>query len=149
MLIERQCNHEEVNRWYRIADVCLVTSLHDGMNLVAKEFAAARDDEDGVLVLSKFTGAAVELRDALIVNPYDVAEVGEAIHRGLDMRREERRVRMQEMRKQVMEHNIYRWAAMILGDLRDVRLENPESAETYPGSSADSVVSIDPYRKMA
>ena len=87
VLIERQCNHEEVNRWYRAADLCLVTSLHDGMNLVAKEFVAARDDEDGVLVLSKFTGAAVELRDALMVNPYDIAGVAEAIHRGLDMDR--------------------------------------------------------------
>ena len=149
MLIDRQCNHEEVNRWYRVADVCLVTSLHDGMNLVAKEFAAARDDEDGVLVLSKFAGAAVELRDALIVNPYDIAEVSEAIHRGLDMPREERRLRMQEMRKQIVEHNIYRWAAMIFGDLRDVRLENPEAVETYFGPSADTVISIDPYRKMA
>jgi trehalose 6-phosphate synthase len=149
VLIDRHCNHEEVNRWYRIADVCLVTSLHDGMNLVAKEYVAARDDEDGVLVLSKFTGAAVELRDALIVNPYDVAEVGEAIHRGLDMPREERRQRMQEMRKQVMEHNIYRWAAMILGDLRDVRLENPDASETYTGPSSETVISIDPYRKMA
>ena len=149
VLIDRQCNHEEVNRWYRVADVCLVTSLHDGMNLVAKEFVAARDDEDGVLVLSKFTGAAVELRDALIVNPYDVAEVGEAIHRGLDMPREERRLRMQEMRKQVMEHNIYRWAAMILGDLRDVRLESPDAGEPYAGTSGETVISIDPYRKMA
>ena len=75
VLIDRQCSHEEVNRWYRVADICLVTSLHDGMNLVAKEYVAARDDEDGVLVLSKFTGAAVELRDALMVNPYDIAEV--------------------------------------------------------------------------
>ena len=90
VLIERQCSHDEVKRWYRAADLCLVTSLHDGMNLVAKEFVAARDDEDGVLVLSKFTGAAVELRDATIVNPYDIAEVGEAIHRGLEMTREER-----------------------------------------------------------
>ncbi len=147
VLIERHCNHEEVNRWYRIADVCLVTSLHDGMNLVAKEFVAARDDEDGVLVLSKFTGAAVELRDALIVNPYDIAEVAEAIHRGLDMPREERRIRMQQMRKQVMEYNIYRWAAMILGDLRDVRLEFPDS-ETYAGPMAEPIP-IDPYRKMA
>ncbi len=147
VLIERQCNHEEVNRWYRIAEVCLVTSLHDGMNLVAKEYVAARDDEDGVLVLSKFTGAAVELRDALIVNPYDVAEVGEAIHRGLDMPRDERRVRMQEMRRQVMEHNIYRWAAMILGDLRDVRLENPD-VDSYGGSVAEPIP-IDPYRRMA
>jgi alpha,alpha-trehalose-phosphate synthase [UDP-forming] len=147
VLIERQCNHEEVNRWYRIADVCLVTSLHDGMNLVAKEFVAARDDEDGALVLSKFTGAAVELRDALIVNPYDVAEVSEAIHRGLDMPREERRVRMQQMRRQVMEHNIYRWAAMVLGDLRDVRLEVPD-AEIHAGPVAEPIP-IDPYRKRA
>lgn len=148
VLIERQCDHEEVNRWYRIADICLVTSLHDGMNLVAKEFVAARDDEDGVLVLSKFTGAAVELRDALIVNPYDVAEVAEAIHRGLDMPRDERRVRMQEMRRQVMEHNIYRWAAMVLGDLRDVRLENPDAIDTYTSSIAEPIP-IDPYRRMA
>jgi alpha,alpha-trehalose-phosphate synthase [UDP-forming] len=147
VLIERQCNHEEVNRWYRIAEVCLVTSLHDGMNLVAKEFVAARDDEDGVLVLSKFTGAAVELRDALVVNPYDIAEVAESIHRGLDMPREERRSRMQQMRKQVMEHNIYRWAAMVLGDLRDVRLESPDS-ELYSGPVAEPIP-IDPYRKMA
>jgi len=147
VLIERQCNHEEVNRWYRIADVCLVTSLHDGMNLVAKEFAAARDDEDGVLVLSKFAGAAVELRDALVVNPYDTAEVAEAIHRGLDMSRDERQVRMQQMRKQVMEYNIYRWAAMILGDLRDVRLEFADSV-MYNGPMTEPIP-IDPYRKMA
>jgi trehalose 6-phosphate synthase len=147
VLIERQCDHEEVNRWYRIADVCLVTSLHDGMNLVAKEYVAARDDEDGVLVLSKFTGAAVELRDALIVNPYDVAEVAEAIHRGMDMPRDERRVRMQEMRRQVMEHNIYRWAAMVLGDLRDVRLENPDG-DAYAAPVVEPIP-IDPYRKMA
>jgi trehalose 6-phosphate synthase len=147
VLIDRQCDHEEVNRWYRIADVCLVTSLHDGMNLVAKEFVAARDDEDGVLVLSKFTGAAVELRDALIVNPYDTEEVAEAIHRGLDMPREERRLRMQQMRRQVMEHNIYRWAAMVLGDLRDVRLESMDS-ETQIAHTAEPI-SIDPYRKLA
>jgi trehalose 6-phosphate synthase len=69
VLIERQCSHKTLELWYRAADVCLVTSLHDGMNLVAKEYLAARDDEDGVLVLSKFTGAATELHDALIVNP--------------------------------------------------------------------------------
>jgi trehalose 6-phosphate synthase len=147
VLIDRQCDHEEVNRWYRIADVCLVTSLHDGMNLVAKEFVASRDDEDGVLILSKFTGAAVELRDALIVNPYDTEEVADAIHRALDMPREERRQRMQQMRRQVMEHNIYRWAAMVLGDLRDVRLENGDS-DTHIAHTAEPI-SIDPYRKMA
>jgi len=124
VLIERQCSHEEVERWYRAADLCLVTSLHDGMNLVAKEFVAARDDGDGVLVLSKFTGAAIELGDALLVNPYDIVGVAEAIHRGLDMGYDERRMRMQRMRNQVMEHNVYRWAASILGDLRELRLES-------------------------
>jgi alpha,alpha-trehalose-phosphate synthase [UDP-forming] len=128
VLIDRQCTHQELNRWYRAADLCLVTSLHDGMNLVAKEYLAARDDEDGVLVLSRFTGAAVELRDALIVNPYDIEGVAEAIHQGLEMNRSERRMRMQRMRRQVMEYNVYRWAASILGDLRDLRMENAEAA---------------------
>ncbi len=126
ILIERQCSHEEVTRWYRAADICLVTSLHDGMNLVAKEYLAAREDEDGVLVLSKFTGAAVELRDALIVNPYDIDGVADAIHRGLEMGFGERRMRMQRMRRQIMEHNVYRWAASVLGDLRELRIENLE-----------------------
>jgi trehalose 6-phosphate synthase len=131
VLIERQCNHEEVSRWYRAADVCLVTSLHDGMNLVAKEYVAARDDENGVLVLSKFTGAAAELGDALVVNPYDIAGVAEAIHAGLEMPREEQHLRMHRMRRQVMERNIYRWAASVLGDLRELRLEGGEGAEAH------------------
>jgi trehalose 6-phosphate synthase len=132
ILIQRQCNHEEVNRWYRAADICLVTSLHDGMNLVAKEFVAARDDEDGVLVLSKFTGAAVELRDALMVNPYDVVGVAEAIHMGLEMNLAERRERMRRMRRQVMEYNIYLWAAKALGDLRELRLDNADLGRVAP-----------------
>ena len=129
LLIERQCSHEEVERWYRAADLCLVTSLHDGMNLVAKEFVAARDDEDGVLVLSKFTGAAIELGDALLVNPYDIEGVAEAVHQGLEMPPAERRARMQRMRRQVMEHNVYRWAATLLGDLRELRMENSGVAD--------------------
>ncbi len=137
ILIERQCSHEEVNRWYRVAEVCLVTSLHDGMNLVAKEYVAARDDDDGVLVLSKFTGAAVELHDALVVNPYDIAEVAEAVHTGLEMSRDERRQRMQRMRRQVMEHNIYRWAARVLGDVRELRLESAEGVDlNYAGPAS-------------
>jgi alpha,alpha-trehalose-phosphate synthase [UDP-forming] len=132
ILIERQCNHEEVSRWYRAADICLVTSLHDGMNLVAKEFVAARDDEDGVLVLSKFTGAAVELRDSLLVNPYDVVGVAETIHSGLEMNLAERRERMRRMRRQVMEYNIYMWAAKALGDLRELRLDNDEMNRVAP-----------------
>ena len=133
VLIERQCSHAEVDRWYRAADLCLVTSLHDGMNLVAKEYLAARDDEDGVLVLSKFTGAAVELGDALLVNPYDIEGVAEAIHRGLEMDPGERRMRMQRMRRQVMEHNVYRWAANILGDLCELRIDNTEDVELVRG----------------
>jgi trehalose 6-phosphate synthase len=108
------------------------------MNLVAKEFVAARDDEDGVLVLSKFTGAAVELRDALLINPYDVVGVAEAIHAGLEMSREERRERMERMRRQVMEYNIYMWAAKVLGDLRELRLEPSEGLE--PARLAPSIV---------
>ena len=76
VLLKRQHSHEEIQRYYRAADLCLVTSLHDGMNLVAKEFLAAREDEQGVLILSRFTGAARELRDALIVNPYDTEQTG-------------------------------------------------------------------------
>ena len=129
VLIERQCSHEEVERWYKVADICLVTSLHDGMNLVAKEFLAARSDEDGVLILSIFTGAASELRDALMVNPYDLSSVAEAVHQGLEMNRAERRVRIQRMRRHVMEHNIYRWAANILGDLHELRIEGHVLAE--------------------
>jgi trehalose 6-phosphate synthase len=149
VLIERQCDHKEVNHWYRAADICLVTSLHDGMNLVAKEFVAARDDDDGVLVLSRFTGAAVELRDALLVNPYDVVGVAEAIHNGLEMSREERRERMQRMRRQVMEYNIYMWAANILGDLREMRLELPDAIA--PDRAAPSAVSEAdiPFEKLA
>lgn len=139
VLIERQCDHQEVGRWYRAADVCLVTSLHDGMNLVAKEFVAARDDEDGVLVLSKFAGAAGELQDALIVNPYDTDGVAEAIRAGLDMSRDDRRTRMKRMRKQVMEHNIYLWAANVLGDLRELRIDAMEEAEPNSGRMAPQV----------
>ncbi len=138
VLIERQYNHDEVNRWYRAADLCLVTSLHDGMNLVAKEFLAARDDEDGVLLLSRFTGAAVELADALIVNPYDISAVAEAIRRGLEMPRGERRARMQRMRRQVMENNVYRWAASILGDLSGLRMEDWETVSA--GRAGPTVV---------
>jgi len=123
LLLERQYSHKEVDRWYKVSDLCLVTSLHDGMNLVAKEYVAARDDEDGVLILSKFTGAAVELRDALVVNPYDIEGVAEAMHRGLEMNRVERQDRMQRMRRQVMENNIYRWAANVLSGLREIRLD--------------------------
>ena len=99
---------------YRAADVMLVTALRDGMNLVAKEFAASRIDEDGVLVLSEFTGAADELRDALIVNPYDVDGVAETLHEALTMAGPERRRRMRALRQQVITHDVHRWAGDFL-----------------------------------
>jgi trehalose-6-phosphate synthase len=133
IFLKRQHSHREIERYYRAADLCLVTSLHDGMNLVAKEFLAARSDEDGVLVLSRFTGAARELRDALLVNPYDIDQTAEAIRAALEMDPEERKQRMQRMRKIIREQNIYRWAGDLIGQLCDVRIvargKAPEKAE--------------------
>ena len=126
VLLDRQHSHQEVEAYYRAADLCLVTSLHDGMNLVAKEFIAARQDERGVLILSCFTGAARELRDALQVNPYDIDETAEAIRAALEMAPEEKQLRMQRMRKIVRENNVYRWAGTLVGALCDVRLDNPD-----------------------
>jgi trehalose-6-phosphate synthase len=111
----------EVWRFYRAADICLVTSLHDGMNLVAKEFIAARDDERGVLVLSQFTGAACELEDALIVNPYHVEQDAETLYQALTMPETEQRERMRSMRRLVKDGNIYRWAAHMLLDAARLR----------------------------
>ena len=101
----------------RLARFCVVSSLHDGMNLVAKEYAASRFDEDGVLILSPFTGAALELTDALIVNPYATEQFADAICDAVEMSREERRSRMVNMRSIVRENNIYKWAARLLVDL--------------------------------
>jgi alpha,alpha-trehalose-phosphate synthase [UDP-forming] len=127
VLLNRQHSHKEIEPFYRTADLCLVTSLHDGMNLVAKEFVAARHDERGALILSCFTGAARELRDALQVNPYDIDQTAEAIRAALEMPAEEKQVRMQRMRKLVREHNVYYWAAGLIGELCDVRLDAEET----------------------
>ncbi len=122
IFLNRQHSHREIQHYYRAADLCLVTALHDGMNLVAKEFLASRDDEDGVLVLSRFTGAARELRDALLVNPYDIDQTADAIRLALVMDPEEKKQRMQRMRKLVQEQNIYRWAGDLIGQLCDIRI---------------------------
>lgn len=107
---------------YRAADICLVTSLHDGMNLVSKEFVAARDDEQGVLILSRFAGAARELAEALIVNPYHVEETADALHRAATMSVAEQRERMASLRATVREFNVYRWAGRMLSDAGRWRL---------------------------
>ncbi len=122
-IILKAQHHEsdQVNRYYRASDVCMVTSLHDGMNLVAKEFVAARDDERGVLVLSQFTGAANELHEALIVNPYHVEQTADALYQGLTMPEYEQRERMRSMRALVQDFNVYRWAGRMLLDAARVR----------------------------
>ena len=135
VFLNRQHNHQEIQSYYRAADVCLVTSLHDGMNLVAKEFVAARHDERGVLILSCFTGAAHELRDALQINPYDIDQTAEAIRFALGMDPEEKELRMQRMRKTVREHNVYRWAGGLIAELCELRLDAPDENKEKPRAS--------------
>jgi len=105
---------------YRLADFCIVSSLHDGMNLVAKEFVAARDDEDGVLVLSELAGAAQELHEALIINPYDVDGFADALARAIDMPADQRRARMRALRRVVAGRNVFGWASDILEGLESL-----------------------------
>ncbi len=121
LLVIRHHEPDEVYELFRAADLCVVSSLHDGMNLVAKEFVAARDDELGALVLSRFAGASSELGEALIINPYDVQGMAEAIGRALVMPEAEQRERMRLMRAQVRERNVYRWAGQILLDASRLR----------------------------
>jgi trehalose 6-phosphate synthase len=125
-------DHRTIWPFYRWADFCMVTSLHDGMNLVAKEFVSVRDDEDGALILSRFTGAARELRDAILVNPYDVDETAEAIRLAVEMTPGERRSRMARMRRTVREHNIYRWAGLLLADLSRLPAEDGGARAVTP-----------------
>jgi trehalose 6-phosphate synthase len=121
-LLAEHYDHDAVNELYRAADVCLVTSLHDGMNLVCKEFVAARDDERGVLILSRFAGAAREMTEALIVNPYHVEETADALHQALTMPEPEQRERMASLRMTVREYNVFRWAGRMLADAGRWRL---------------------------
>jgi len=117
---KRHFSPVEMMALHRLADFCVVSSLHDGMNLVAKEFVSSRADEDGVLLLSQFAGSVLELSDAVLFNPYAVDELSDAIHQALTMTRSERRRRMQRMRSAVEENNVYRWAGKILSALLKV-----------------------------
>jgi trehalose 6-phosphate synthase len=125
VFLKKHHSHEEIKPFYETSDLCMVTSLHDGMNLVAKEYVGARDDESGVLILSQFTGASRELRDALIVNPYDIEEMAEAIRTALEMNTGEQKTRMRGMRETLKNRNIYYWAADLITALARVRLEKP------------------------
>lgn len=132
IMLDEHHTQQDIYNLYRAADACMVSSLHDGMNLVAKEFVAARDDEQGVLLLSTFAGASRELLDALIVNPYDATAMGEAMLRALNMPAEEQRERMRRMRETVRDNNIYRWAGSMLQDAARLRKRSQMQEATTP-----------------
>ncbi|MBU0503175.1 MAG: trehalose-6-phosphate synthase [Candidatus Omnitrophica bacterium] len=115
--LKRHFSPEEIRPYYLLADLCIVSSLHDGMNLVAKEYVASRNDSSGALVLSKFTGAARELTDAVMVNPYSIEEFADAIKFTIELPAEEKIKRMENMRKVISENNIYKWAGSIISEL--------------------------------
>ena len=138
VMLTRHHSHEEILPYFRAADFCMVTSLHDGMNLVAKEFVAARDDGEGALILSRFTGASRELRDALIVNPYDTEELSEAIRLALEMDSADRSARMRRMQQVVKTYNVYRWAGNLIAELSDIRLD--ESKAPQPAAAGPEPV---------
>ena len=99
----------------------MVTSLHDGMNLVAKEFIASRDQNDGVLILSRFAGASHELPGALIINPYDTEQTADSIKMALEMPKELQYQKMKQMRRMIMNHNVYKWASDILRTMASIQ----------------------------
>ncbi len=136
-----RAHHEPptVFRYYRAAELCYVSSLHDGMNLVAKEFVAAREDGQGVLLLSQFTGAARELTEALVVNPYDLRQASSAMAAALSMPADEQRERMLSMRRLVSEFNVYRWAGRMLVDAAELRRRERMTGRFALGGKARSV----------
>ncbi|MFH1854135.1 MAG: trehalose-6-phosphate synthase [Candidatus Omnitrophota bacterium] len=117
LFVRRHLNYPEVMAFCRLADICIVSPLHDGMNLVAKEYVSTRADASGVLVLSQFTGSARELDGAVMINPYDIEEFADKIKEAVSMDRDEAKSRMIKMREQVSRNNIYRWAGKVLSEL--------------------------------
>jgi trehalose-6-phosphate synthase len=139
VFLKKHHSHAEIAPFYRAANVCLVTSLHDGMNLVAKEFVAARTDKQGALILSGFTGASREFQDALLVNPYDIEQTAGAIRTALTMDESEQRARMERMRRIIQERNIYRWAADLISELaRFSPAREPKAAGPLPPSGGSA-----------
>lgn len=117
IFVRRHLNFKEVLAFYKIADVCVVSSLHDGMNLVAKEFISAKTDEKGALILSRFTGASRELKEAFLVNPYHTEETSGAIYKALTMNAPERKKRMKKLRQTVQRNDIWKWIGQIVSDI--------------------------------
>jgi trehalose-6-phosphate synthase len=126
-LLDEHHDQSQLADLYRAADICVVSSLHDGMNLVAKEFVAARGDEQGVLVLSTFAGASRELAEALLVNPFDTANMGEVFFQALTMPADEARERMRRLRETVRTNNVFRWAGSMLLDAARIRNRVPSA----------------------
>ncbi|MBU4581440.1 MAG: trehalose-6-phosphate synthase, partial [Proteobacteria bacterium] len=123
--LKRQFTPEEISPYYQLADLCIVSPLHDGMNLVAKEFISAKNDLSGILLLSRFAGAARELTDAVQINPYATEEFAESIKDAIEMPVEEKRRRMERMREIVGKNNIFFWAANIIAELTGVKNTQP------------------------
>jgi trehalose-6-phosphate synthase len=121
LFLKKHHSHEEIIPLYKSAHFCMVTSLHDGMNLVAKEFIASRDGNDGVLILSRFAGASQELHPALIINPYDIEQSADAILQALEMPKEKQVMKMKQMRRMIVGHNVYSWAANILRSMASIQ----------------------------
>ena len=121
LFLKKHHSHEEIIPFYRSADFCMVTSLHDGMNLVAKEFIASRDQNDGTLILSQFAGASQELHGAMIINPYDIEGSADAIKKALESPLEQQQQKMKQMRRMVMSHNVYAWASGILRTMASIQ----------------------------
>ena len=121
IFLKRHHSHEEIIPYYKSADFCMVTSLHDGMNLVAKEFIVARNQNDGALILSMFAGASQELHGAMIINPYDIEQSADAIKAALEMPREQQNQKMKQMRRMIMSHNVYSWASGILRTMASIQ----------------------------
>jgi len=117
LLLPRHHSQQEIEPFYEAAHFCLITSLHDGMNLVAKEFVARRHKNNGVLILSRFAGASQELTGALVINPYNIEETAKAIKNALEMPLQEQYQRMKRMRQMILANNIYAWAARLITNI--------------------------------
>jgi len=123
LLLKSHHSHEEIMPFYKASNFCMVTSLHDGMNLVAKEYVASRSTVDGVLILSRFAGAAQELHDAIIINPYDIEQTADSILFALEMPKNEQQRRMKQMRQVIVGSNIYSWAVNLIRSLADINIK--------------------------
>lgn len=120
LLLKSHHSHQEIEPYYQAADFCMVTSLHDGMNLVAKEYVASRKSNDGVLILSQFAGASQELYGSIIINPYDIEQSSDAIAEALEMPKENQEQKMKLMRRVIMKHNVFSWGANILRTMASI-----------------------------